>query len=83
MNKKELLEKCKELGITKCSSKNKSQLIEFIQKTKPTVNEENVTSTLMDSHKYTFISIHGSMNSQYKQIGNAVPVELAKKWENR
>jgi DNA (cytosine-5)-methyltransferase 1 len=57
MNKKELLEKCKELGITKCSSKNKSQLIELIQKTKPTVNEENVTSTLMDSHKYTFIEV--------------------------
>jgi DNA (cytosine-5)-methyltransferase 1 len=30
MKKKELLEKCKELGITKCSSKNKSQLIELI-----------------------------------------------------
>ena len=30
MNKLELLEKCKELGITKCSSKNKSQLIELI-----------------------------------------------------
>ncbi len=31
MNKSELLEKCKELGITKYSSKNKSQLIELIQ----------------------------------------------------
>ena len=30
MSKIELLEKCKELGITKCSSKNKSQLIELI-----------------------------------------------------
>ena len=30
MSKLELLEKCKELGITKCSSKNKSQLIEII-----------------------------------------------------
>jgi DNA (cytosine-5)-methyltransferase 1 len=30
MNKLELLEKCKELGITKCSSKTKSQLIELI-----------------------------------------------------
>ena len=30
MIKLELLEKCKELGITKCSSKNKSQLIELI-----------------------------------------------------
>ena len=30
ISKLELLEKCKELGITKCSSKNKSQLIELI-----------------------------------------------------
>ena len=30
MNKIELLEKCKELGITKCSSKNKPELIELI-----------------------------------------------------
>ena len=30
MSKLELLEKCKEMGITKCSSKNKSQLIEII-----------------------------------------------------
>ena len=30
MSKLELLEKCKELGITKCSSKNKSHLIELI-----------------------------------------------------
>ena len=30
MSKIELLEKCKELGITKCSSKNKTQLIELI-----------------------------------------------------
>ena len=30
MSKLELLEKCKELGITKCSSKNKFQLIELI-----------------------------------------------------
>jgi DNA (cytosine-5)-methyltransferase 1 len=30
MSKLELMEKCKELGITKCSSKNKSQLLELI-----------------------------------------------------
>ena len=33
MSKIDLLEKCKELGITKCSSKNKSQLIELINST--------------------------------------------------
>jgi DNA (cytosine-5)-methyltransferase 1 len=31
MNKNQLLEKCAEFGILKCSSKNKSQLIELIQ----------------------------------------------------
>lgn len=30
MTKIQLLEKCKELGITKCSSKNKSQLVDLI-----------------------------------------------------
>ena len=35
LSKLELLEKCKELGITQCSSKNKSQIIERIQSKKP------------------------------------------------
>jgi ribosomal protein L7Ae-like RNA K-turn-binding protein len=30
MSKNDLLEKCKELGITICSSKNKQQLLELI-----------------------------------------------------
>ena len=30
MSKLELMEKCKELGITKCSSKNKGELIGLI-----------------------------------------------------
>ena len=34
MSKSKLLETCKELGITKCSSKNKSQLIELIRSKK-------------------------------------------------
>jgi len=40
MNKIELLEKCKELGITKCSSKNKSQLIKLINSKQDTIVEE-------------------------------------------
>ena len=32
MNRNELLNKCKELGIKNCSSKNKSQLIELLEK---------------------------------------------------
>ena len=39
MSKLKLLEKCKELGITKCSSKNKSQLIELINGKNKVVEE--------------------------------------------
>jgi DNA (cytosine-5)-methyltransferase 1 len=41
-NKLELLEKCKELGITKCSSKNKSQLIELINCKNKVVEEPKI-----------------------------------------
>jgi site-specific DNA-methyltransferase (adenine-specific) len=47
MSKIDLLEKCKELGITKCSSKNKPQLIELI-------NSKNKTST--EEYKNVLIS---------------------------
>ncbi len=42
MSKLELLEKCKELGITKCSSKNKSQLIELINSKNKVVEEPKI-----------------------------------------
>ena len=43
-SKLDLLEKCKELNITKCSSKNKSQLIELI-------NSKNKTSNNTEEYK--------------------------------
>jgi DNA (cytosine-5)-methyltransferase 1 len=49
MSKIELLEKCKELGITKCSSKNKPQLIELI-------NSKNKTSNNTEEYKNILIS---------------------------
>lgn len=63
ITKLELLEKCKELGITKCSSKNKSQLIDLInskqinsgdfKKLEPDIYfEENSTEK-----KHTFIEL--------------------------
>lgn len=42
MSKAELLEKCTELGIKKCSSKNKQQLIELIQSVNNTDEYKNV-----------------------------------------
>jgi len=47
MNKIELLHKCKELGITKCNSKNKSQLMELIRiKELAVVEPADATSAL-------------------------------------
>jgi DNA (cytosine-5)-methyltransferase 1 len=66
MNKKDLLEKCKELGITKCSSKNKAQLIDLIysmqKQTVPNVEINknvilNINETTDQSHKPTFIEV--------------------------
>jgi DNA (cytosine-5)-methyltransferase 1 len=53
MSKLELLEKCKELGITKCSSKTKSQLIELIHsKNKlPNVIEEPLSKNIISEDK--------------------------------
>jgi DNA (cytosine-5)-methyltransferase 1 len=45
MCKLELLDKCKELGIAKCSSKNKSQLIELINGKNKVVEEPSATNT--------------------------------------
>ena len=45
MSNLELLEKCKELGITKCSSKNKSQLIELINGKNKVVEKTPTSNT--------------------------------------
>lgn len=57
MNRKELLQQCKELGIIKCSSKTKAQLIELIrEKTVPDL--PNTNSTIIEENgKYTFIEV--------------------------
>jgi DNA (cytosine-5)-methyltransferase 1 len=47
MSKIELLQKCKELGITKCSSKNKQQLIELINSSSKTNNTEEYNNVLI------------------------------------
>lgn len=72
MSKSELLEKCKELGITKCNSKNKSQLIELIlskqnmsnileEKTNDDCESQNAIISNKketdDIQKYTFIEV--------------------------
>lgn len=68
MNKLELLEKCQELSITKCSSKNKSQLIKLINskqeaeanntyQTQNIIISNETNDTNSDISKYTFIEV--------------------------
>lgn len=68
MNKLDLLEKCQELSITKCSSKNKSQLIKLINskqeaeanntyQTQNIIISNETNDTNSDISKYTFIEV--------------------------
>ena len=49
LSKTELLEKCDELGITKCKSKNKGELIEVINKTQTTPFKQNIDFIIEDT----------------------------------
>lgn len=57
IGKLELLEKCKELGITKCNSKNKSQLIELIRQKSVCENREPQLENTIITSKNTFIEV--------------------------
>ena len=72
-SKKELLEKCMSLGITKCKSKTKSQLIQLIQnKTKHKSIEQtaeiSTTTTNFENYKYIdlFCGIGGFHQALHK-----------------
>ena len=65
MNKLELLEKCKELGITKCSSKNKSQLIELI----------NSKEKMPECHLKTEVEVNNICHSQNIIISNDIKID--------
>jgi DNA (cytosine-5)-methyltransferase 1 len=56
MSKTELLEKCKELGITKCSSKTKTELINLIEQ-KKIINTEIVKVETKQQENLTFIDL--------------------------
>ena len=78
MSKLELLEKCKELGITKCSTKNKSQLIELINsKNKDVIVEEpkmvlsNEVITPITAHTLNVIDLFCGCGGMSKGLTDA------------
>jgi len=67
LSKAQLLEKCKELGITKCSSKTKPQLIELI-------HNKNVVSN--ESEENTIISEENTIISEESNSGQLRFIDL-------
>jgi DNA (cytosine-5)-methyltransferase 1 len=57
MNKKQLIEKCKELGITKYSSKTKEQLTVLINNVQEENPIEENNFIILDDDNYTFIEV--------------------------
>ena len=51
LKKTELLTKCKELGITKCSNKNKRELIELINKKTILIENESKDNLIENESK--------------------------------
>ena len=91
MSKKELIDKCKELGITKYSSKNKSELIELINHNNSSINinlnininineiENEVVEPVIEikekKHLKPLIKWSGGKSDEIKQFEKYFPVD--------
>ena len=75
LTKLELLEKCKELGITKSSSKNKSQLIELISRNKvieePKIPPQNTQMIEVDTNTLNVIDLFCGCGGMSKGLTDA------------
>jgi DNA (cytosine-5)-methyltransferase 1 len=70
LSKPELLAKCEELGITKCKSKNKGELIELI-KSKITTTKSNIEFIIEDEKCDNNTIIDNTFNNAEHNIDNA------------
>jgi len=78
MSKQDLLNKCKELGFTSCSSKNKTQLLELINsKTNSNDNDENTIISPISIIKTLkpLIKWSGGKSDEIKQFEKYFPSE--------
>jgi hypothetical protein len=77
MSKIDLLEKCKELGITKCSSKNKPQLIELIN-SKNKTSAEDYNNVLISKDVIDNEPITETLNVIENEINNEMITQIIK-----
>jgi len=85
MNKTELLEKCKELGITRCSSKNKTQLIELIENNKKA--EKKIILIIEEDEQFVeekFVEGENIFNitSEINVINEIIPINSSNQFLN-
>jgi DNA adenine methylase len=73
MNKAQLLEKCEQLNITKCKSKNKSQLMELIQNYNPNPNTPNPIITTKIQNIKPLIKWSGGKSDEIKHFIQYIP----------
>jgi hypothetical protein len=89
MSKIDLLEKCKELGITTCSSKNKPQLIELINSKNKTSNTEEYKNILISEDVINDAFFRAHCSAFYKQKEKcriykwSFPSPLCVPWDKR
>jgi len=81
MNKTELLNKCKELGITNCGSKNKSQLLELINLIQTNKGDSKNKSQLLELINLIQTSKCDISQTQY-QIQNTIISNNDKQYTN-
>ena len=77
MSKSELLEKCKELGFTKCKSKNKEELIELITNTKKKNDKNDKNDKKIENEVIAVNQLPSSSNElNYNIINGDCLVEM-------
>ena len=77
LSKLELLTKCEELGITKCKSKNKSELIELINnKHQNSFLTGSNAKLIIEDDKDTALAIQSSLKESYMCVAPASPIDI-------
>ena len=80
MSKNDLLEKCKELGITKCCSKTKPQLIELVNSKHKTSNNTEEYKNILHHLSFETPTLGGVLSDDVDTF-SAFEMQKGVKWD--